>query len=643
MFVLDLDYMYFNNRKKSILNLLIDYKNLSLKDFENILGIKERTMYKELNKLNLILYSFKLKGIGSNRDSIFYLKDSIDEISNLINDEKLYIYSQKERIDITIFEIIFLNKKLSLEYFTKKFRISRNTFFNDLKLIKVISGKNELKIFITPKKGYFFEGCEFSKRNFLLNFITNYSNLLGNYIEDNFQKKIDKLFFEFEKELNKYFIKIDSKFLKKAVAILMLYYKSNYSIKIDEETKELNELTIVYRKLVIFQKFFSSYFGFEFNNDERHYLTIIIFSFVKRLSSIEDLFWYINELKTPILNSMKKFEAKTHLFFEEENKENLIMSLLNYLIPLYQRRKNKIILSSNLEINLIKNWNKYYDLVIESIIDIEKALEIKFIKSELNAIVCFFLAWMFKSKISVFEFDVVIIDEGPNYFTEFLKTQIELFESSCRVIKTFSNYENNLDNLYYDFIFSTKNIENKRINFLKISNQLNDLDIKNIKKLINTKREVNKNSELPGLRNYINKENIKIYENGYDWKEALSLSIEAIIKNKKDHSEYLKTVINDIEKRKIYTVNFPEIIILQLKPIIKKASTKMSLNIFKDPIPFLMDDKVYNIKLILFIIVNPTLNHLRALEEFYSIIKDEKKKEKLLDAKSAKEVMDLIS
>ncbi|MEM1618714.1 MAG: PTS sugar transporter subunit IIA [Desulfurococcaceae archaeon] len=133
---------------------------------------------------------------------------------------------------------------------------------------------------------------------------------------------------------------------------------------------------------------------------------------------------------------------------------------------------------------------------------------------------------------------------------------------------------------------------------------------------------------------------ILVNANANDWKEAVRLAGELLVKNSRAKESYIEAMIRVTEELGPYAVIAPGIAIPHARPEDGALRPGFSIVVLRKPVNFgSHNDPVYIV--IGFTAVDKT-SHLRALQILATLISDEEFKNKVINAKSEEEVKKIM-
>ena len=166
--------MKLEKSQKDLLYLLLkQVEETPLTTIQSELHISRRTVYYNVNKLNEFLFGFGISPVNNRRGEGYYLtEDQKKEIREIIQfEQSAYNLTQDERVQYLVCWLMYPKESVFIEDIIFTFDISRNSVFNDLKVMKSAIEKYDLTLEFDLKNGYSIQGQIFGKRALLLYYL----------------------------------------------------------------------------------------------------------------------------------------------------------------------------------------------------------------------------------------------------------------------------------------------------------------------------------------------------------------------------------------------------------------------------------------------------------------------------------------
>lgn len=616
-----LKYLSDNNSKPYTVKELSNKFNVSDRMIRNYISYIEDFLSD--NNMDYLLYkeSDKITFKGTKKQS--------EQILNIIINNGFYEYKlTSDERQLIIKLLLFINNKyITLSDFENILFTSKVTVYKDLK--KVISELEKNKIFLNENKRFGFllnmeeserinaiykliktlkisskKFLEFDTHNICIWFIHNklnlniYKNKVKTVLsiteqhyklimtENEFYDMVLMLCIMLQRTKNGHFIKdtndvSDTKYLTVSKHILDLILDDTSEKYILNETAFLAN-NLIKKSLI------------KFNKDERKQqinFYIIVKSFLYKLSQ---------EYNINFLNDYKLQEFLTA-----------------HITGLYNRQKNKEYISNPYKDDLIINYPKDYEKLLNNINTLEYDLGIKLDDNEITYILMHIVAALERMKRDVKEVKVLVMCHTGIGTSQFLaeklknnfKIKIEDITSSHYVkSRIFIKPEEFCKK--YDLIITTTPLIGAPVPWIEVSPILTNEDINNINTLlseisknlpikeetsIKSKRPITETS-IKVINNNINdkvlfssllkKENIILDKDIKDWKEAIITAGEPLLWEKKIKADYLRAMVNNALDNGPYFVFAPGIALAHANPKYGVIELGGSFLRLKHPISF---------------------------------------------------------
>lgn len=568
-----------NERQSNILRVLADKKEyttikLLAREFE----VSERTIRYDLDNIEYLLRNKEVTLIRAPRyGTKLAYKGERDKniIFELLDSTEVSIYSQEERI-ITL-ALLLLTESMTIDKLTEKLCVSKNTVLQDMKKVKSIF-KN-LNIDIESKL---------------------YSGISLKCKEEDIR-----------------------------YAFMNLYYKSKNSNSIDIYKILENKTLISKNKISKIIKNIESKFELEYSERSFEELTVIIFYTLNRITSKNHIEYennYIEEVKIKdefniIKNELKSIKSKVNIsdfeicyllkwfkgakiisFIDVDSEEEIkhiaariiedmeectgvefskdtkfVNSVVMHFNVAIYRLKNNFIIENPLTEEIKYRIGLIYQITEDVLKKYEKTLRITFPESEIAYMAMYFGARFEKNANEVFMPKALIVCNSGLSIAELLNSRINTILPQIEVVGIcrLNNLNIELSKVDIDFIVTTVPIKNDKYRIAEVNPLLNKNDIDILKNLtFNTIYEKSsqylvsryKSNEIKSIDKIINKSNTKFEVNISDWREAIRVASNPLLKNDDIKNEYIEEMIKVVEELGTYMVFIPEIAFIHATP-----------------------------------------------------------------------------
>ena len=619
--------MKLEKSQKDLLYLLLKQEEeTSLTKIQSELHISRRTVYYNVNKLNDFLFGFGINPVNNRRGEGYYLteeqKKVIQEVIEI--EQSVYNLTPDERVQYLVCWLMYPKEKVFIEDIIVAFDISRNSVFNDLKVVKSAIEKYDLSLEFDLKNGYSIAGQVFGKRALLLYYLKILLKKLSyksidflNAIEvEDFYARLQRISLNMRNEYDGFNL------LAIACVLNLAHFvdeRFDFSILELRDLENTDELRMI-----------DQYFE-DLNVHERLYLTIhLLGSKASSVIHIENgqkdiqLFELAQHL-------VELFERQTLIELSEKNE--LVNSLyMHFKLSMYYYQLS--IQISNILLEAVKiNYESLYQLIKSICESIQDEFPFILTDSEISYITMHFGGHQRKMRSKYYApIRVLVVCPSGISTSTLLKKEVEdLYANVTVVAATTAN------NIYQydgeiDFIVSTIDLDTN-IPWIKVNAILEKEDKAKIASMISMNVETyqlngeNLNGLFSILGKYVNEgqmENLRrdIYEyfrNGHYvvetkendqlrlkdiltidnvirvnknivWKEAIRIASEPLLITKSITSKYVQAMIDLVEEHGAYIVLKNKIAIAHAKP--EEGANRLNVSLLINRKKIYFDEKI---------------------------------------------------
>ncbi|MBF1072500.1 MAG: BglG family transcription antiterminator [Solobacterium sp.] len=619
--------MKLEKSQKDLLYLLLKQEEeTSLTKIQSELHISRRTVYYNVNKLNEFLFGFGIDPVNNRRGEGYYLteeqKKVIREVIEI--EQSVYNLTPDERVQYLVCWLMYPKEKVFIEDIIAAFDISRNSVFNDLKVVKSAIEKYDLSLEFDLKNGYSIAGQVFGKRALLLYYLKILLKKLSyksidflNAIEvEDFYARLQRISLNMRNEYDGFNL------LAIACVLNIVHFvdeRFDFSILELRDLENTDELRMI-----------DQYFE-DLNVHERLYLTIhLLGSKASSVIHIENgqkdiqLFELAQHL-------VELFERQTLIELSEKNE--LVNSLyMHFKLSMYYYQLS--IQISNILLEAVKvNYESLYQLIKSICESIQDEFPFILTDSEISYITMHFGGHQRKMRSKYYApIRVLVVCPSGISTSTLLKKEVEdLYANVTVVAATTAN------NIYQydgeiDFIVSTIDLDTN-IPWIKVNAILEKEDKAKIASMISMNVETyqlngeNLNGLFSILGKYVNEgqmENLRrdIYEyfrNGHYvvetkendqlrlkdiltednvirvnknivWKEAIRIASEPLLITKSITSKYVQAMIDLVEEHGAYIVLKNKIAIAHAKP--EEGANRLNVSLLINRKKIYFDEKI---------------------------------------------------
>ncbi|WP_017471570.1 BglG family transcription antiterminator [Amphibacillus jilinensis] len=679
--------MQLDARSHNLLKEVLNHPHIKSTALENKYGLSRRQISYSFNKINDWLLTKNLPSIDRNRQGMFIIDPILTKIL-LDQDEQdavaELVLTEDTRVNIILLMMIsHLDDELSLNHFTQKLDVSKNTILNDIKQAQYQLTKDDLTICYSRKSGYFIEGNEFTIRRVLVHLI---NKLLKRLRGTNYLKEItnlsDKQLSSMRSRIETIENKLDLKFTDEKMEAMP--FSLLITLNRIKHQKTITELPVTYNELKQTKEF---------------KVVETLLDAIDPLSVTERLFFTLQILTTNVywsdlikqdiipclinaINEMLSiFEKYSCIMIKD--REQLVNKLLLHLKPAYYRIKYQLTEIDDFNYAINEEFSELHHLVKKAIYPLTHLLgkdipeqEIIYLtmlvggwltrqgdnlrKKTKAIIVCpkgvsvskmmdsvlreIFPEFVFLESLSVREFYQFSLDYDIVFSLIPLESNKKVF-----IVKSFLEKEDRY-HLRKQVISSLYGYTNDAINVEALVNliekdatiQNKDNLIKRIYSFINqntyAQTALTEKSVTPDLADFIPSANITLKKKLSSWNEALRLTAKPLIRDGSITENYSQAVIDHCQTDP-YIIIGPGIAIPHASPENGVNKVSMSLLRIEDGVTFAED---YQIHIIVLIAALDKQQHFKALTQLLKLSGTPSDLDTIKQAKVKKEITDIL-
>lgn len=641
--------MKLEKSQKDLLYLLLKQEEeISLTKIQSELHISRRTVYYNVNKLNEFLFGFGIDPVNNRRGEGYYLteeqKKVIREVIEI--EQSVYNLTPDERVQYLVCWLMYPKEKVFIEDIIAAFDISRNSVFNDLKVVKSAIEKYDLSLEFDLKNGYSIAGQVFGKRALLLYYLKMLLKKLSyksidflNAIEiEDFYARLQRISVNMRNEYD------DFNLLAIACVLNIVHFvdeRFDFSILELRDLEKTDELRMI-----------DQYFE-DLNVHERLYLTIHLLG--SKASSVIHIESGQKDIQLFELaqHLVELFERQTLVELSEKNE--LVNSLyMHFKLSMYYYQLS--IQISNILLEAVKvNYESLYQLIKSICESIQDEFPFILTDSEVSYITMHFGGHQRKMRSKYYApIRVLIVCPSGISTSTLLRKEVEdLYANVSVVAATTANNIYQYDGKV-DFIVSTIDLDTN-IPWIKVNAILEKEDKSKIASMISMNVETyqlngeNLNGLFSVLRKYVDEEQMEnlrrdIYEyfrNGHfvvetkennqlrlgdilteenivqinkiiSWQEAINIASKPLLITKSITPEYVQAMIDLVEEHGAYIVLKNKIAIAHAKP--EEGANRLNVSLLINRKKICFDENIGIHYLFILSSPNPR-SHLQILKD----------------------------
>lgn len=615
--------MLISARMLEIVKHLYQYKTTTYKEIEQSLGIKERNVRYDVDRINEILAENGLEQIERKGKGVLEVPANFKTYIFETNNE--FVYSQAERSSILLLYLFFNNKELKLNKIAKKIQVSRSTIKNDFDEIEQMLLKKGFEI--KYDDNFIINGDTRHCIRFMVGEIKKYISLIkhSKYL-NSFQEYVLEILEQSFKgvSLSKIITSIDDMleetnrtftdetynwYVANILCMIWLFEKDGIPA-FDLGFLERDDQNI---DKFIFQ--LETLLNKEIDKKNRNKM-INFLSYLNLYAKSESSLDMVN-VEAIVTNFISGMSLEMGIPFQ--NDPILIEGLFNHIVPLIQRIKLGVVVDENV-ISLLSTKNlEVYEIVSRVITKIDILNKITN-ENEIAYLTIHFIASL--KRINTTNRKKVLLVCGHGYGTTTMLKETLLTEYQVEIVDTIPKYKissyQNFDNI--DLVITTTKLDvgidylkvnpiltelddrclinagiarrtplsnyysiNKSLDFLTDEDRLRVLDV--IREELGY-RDLCKPKKIAKLSDLLSENVIKIVDEEMTWEEAIIQSCSIMENINAINRNYMESIFDIIEQNGFYSIIDGSFALLHGNCDIGVYKTSMSMIINKKKIKF---------------------------------------------------------
>jgi len=665
-----------SSRSKKILYMMIatdDY--IPLSHIQSEIKLSKRTVYYEICKINDWLIERGLDEIEIVRGKGIHLtpvqKEQIEKKIDDRNIKSSYVLSPMERIAYIICFIISGEKKASVEQLEELLDVSRNTIFNDLRVVVRHLQRYHLDLIYVSKQGYFIQGDTVRIRAlFIMHFNTlrpiydsGAADRLFNRESEKYLKRLEDI----ERKLNTTYV--DGILLSLSVLIPIMLRGDNSVYFPDLNMDELQQQ----EEMLLIRQMFP-----EFSDKEQIYLCLHLLGSRVSAKSIDVFENLSNQSDFELAKALvAEFEKAACVIFTE--REELEKALFMHFNESMYRFQYGIQVGNPMLEDIRREYPNLLKITRQISYYLEQQVGLPISEDEIAYLALHFGAYLQREKTSVEHVRILIICSNGIATGNMLRNEIIRMLPNAEIVGVISYKEAVNVERFCDIVILTVKIDST-VPVIIVNGILTDFDrkiIMNHSMLRKTKNEIDvealyrkvskyvKKEEkhefrqalqqffneslveripaldktIKGLADYLQPHQITIEDGSYSWIKALHKTGECLVQKGSIEKRYMDQIINQTHYYGPYMFIANGVVLTHAKPSDGVIRLDISMTIFKEPVTF---SNLHNARIIMVMAAVDQTGHLKILNDIMTIFSDHKNIETLLNLESAKDIYQYI-
>ncbi|TRY24036.1 BglG family transcription antiterminator [Brevibacillus sp. LEMMJ03] len=678
-----------DKRTMQMLQLLVQsHHYLSVKELMEHFSISRRTLYYDIHKINDWLKEAGLPQVQYIYAKGYYLDESSRQAAARIIGEKKpngYALRSGERQVYLLLYVLLANKRITTHECMEKTGVSRNTILNDLKKVKEEVEKHGLSLSYSYANGYEITGDELTIRNVLSHYVHSLLHdgqelLLQDLHEDDTDVPIPDIILQWLNDCEKHLQVQFAEDTTKSLSYLFTYYVKRImggnaiafpqrQIKRIVETRHYQVIQTLERVLPL-----------QLPQDEKCYLATLLLSakvneFGQSAETNE-----IPALKQAIADMVDLFEMRACVVFDQ--RVQLERNLYIHLQPAYYRFLYDMDVTNPLKEVIQRQYRDIYELTKKSISPLEQLVGKSISDDEIAYITVHFGGWMRRQGITATTLRRVLLVCANGVGTSrILVQQLDGLFSNIDLLGpiTLRQYEHFQEDV--DLVVSTTKIANPRHRIILVNPILTDRDkvqllnemeavshsapshitaqtivdivkkyavvekedqlAEEIRQVLHQQKQI-KRERKPMLDELLQEECIQLKDSVSDWKEAIRLAAEPLLKSQSITEAYVQAMIANVEENGPYIVIAPKVALPHARPEQGVNRIGMSLLRLKQPVSF-SETQVREAQLIIVLAAVDNETHLQALAQLSMMLSEEDNIDRIIGAHDKETILHYIS
>ncbi|WP_311488152.1 BglG family transcription antiterminator [uncultured Helcococcus sp.] len=621
------------NRQYKIFQSILQNNGLSLQELMDNYDVSKRTIYYDINEIN---YEIKEYGKIENLNRKFIY----------LGDERIYA-KYKIKSDISsdveyrhryIIEKIFTDTFSTIDEISEDLLVSKGTIFNDIKEIKDYLHLENIDLVFNKK--YQLKADELIIRDAYINYM---------YLDQDLISYVDPRILEVNRRADLHLTDYSISLLSKFVIFTDNRIKSGNKLK---ETSLYDDAKNFY-----YYNILENVMDYD-DEDELKYLAAFVASMTKLKS--DKLNSNIKKFVNELIHNFEKYAAVVI-----QNKDDFSKDITRHLSSSYYRLKFKFPIYNGSLKEIKKDYSYLMDLVKISVKNTNSAVFSEMRESEIG-----FLAMYFGARVESFskrENRVVIVCPNGRVISKMLESQLYNYLPTINIVGVVSIHELDEMSAQFDYIISTIPLEkynnvilvkpvltphNISILYEKLLNINSVIDEDSINQIIDIVKDyaeikdeeklkkallemlIYKNEAIRKADNKImlsqvlDENRIRKIKKVSDWKEAINIGSEILLKEASIEKSYVEDMIESIEKVGPYVVISDGIAMPHAKYKYNVSKVDISILIIEEAVD--MEGKDIDTFIILANLDNN--DHIQMLSVLTDILNDKKSMEILKTA-----------
>ncbi len=626
-----------SSRQKKIISYLLQDKNfITIKKLSDFFHLSERSIQYDIENIEFFAEKQGAKVIRNKRSGVKLISSSVLEAQLFDEQELEMVLSPQERQEKILITLLETLKPVSSNQLSKILFVTRRTVVEDMKEVQILVEKYALSLRYVKNKGFCVDGDERKIRELYVEV------LIKHYQSQTFFSKLDILktseialiqrSIDLVLENENYSVMQTARDgLVFHIAITIHRVRNQFQISMQEQelAKLRNKKEFNIAKHI--QATVEKHFELKFPESEIGYITLHLLGAKQPELELEqrEKHSFIETLNTFIRN-VSGFIG-VDLTSDEVLLSGLIVHLKPALYRMYYQMRNDNPLKEEIE----HRYPNIINAVNANLSTLEDEFQVKFDENEIAYLSLHIGSAMERNlEKTRYRLRAVIMCASGVGTSQLLKSKIQNFYPELSICDTLP--VSDIDGDYFkqqkiDLVITTLPTSTLPIPVVKVSPFLTKDDRGRLNNQLNIEREKAIESGLsnrPSINELLASDCVEWNVEATDWKEAIYIAGELLIKKGMITKDYPKAIVKQLEKNGPYMVIDKGVVMPHAKPSDGVQHTGFSIIKLKYPIPF-GHERYDPVSFIICLATTDSYIHSNALRQLSMMLQDKTKMEQI--------------
>ncbi|WP_018659008.1 BglG family transcription antiterminator [Allofustis seminis] len=676
------------SRSIEILRRLLEDLPVDSKSLAQEFRVSQRTIRNDIQEINDYLEQLGVLEIQNSKEQGYILQLSQEQqhavVKNLYAFNEYYL-NRKERIFDLLLTLSFSSKKIFVNQMEEKYQVSKSTMDQDMRQLRKLIEAYDIQAVSLPREGMKLIGSEQSIRIMLFDYINetvgviDFTNELKMEISP-LKRLLTKYITPFEMQKVKdiiahYICEIDEDIYQKQIALFMLVWLKRLRVGeyIDTVTSEKNHGQ---QNIAHCIQQVAETFQLSVPESERAYIQFIISSFNMR--ELDNPFEW-TKIQFLTMQLIQHVEAQTHIPFTASGRD-LFTGLYQHMAAFTNRVAHDIQIKNPLTEEIKKDYGKIFRSIQSFMVEEIDSSFNRVTDDEIAFLTIHFSSVAIKiNKLLQPSYKCVVVCSHGLATGNLLAVNLKSSFPQLDIVAVLGAGDLEIvDKLDVDLIFTTSPLSSITLPTLELSPILNKHTKEEVKqflhanqglmRIVSTEQKytqffnqilslieksagnvspeiyhelknlfqknhlrVDMKEILPMLKDVLTDRHIFIHEPCEDWRQAIELVAQPLLKQRNINPEYITAMIETLEEHGPYIVIGKNLALAHARPEDGVNHLGLSVATFKEGVTF-HHPTFDPVKIVFCLAATDSYSHLNVMRELVELINDEKKVEALIEA-----------